>query len=189
MGGTVHENLGKQQEEVRGDRGNGCEPGARMLQKRRRHGGKMQSQGSGSSHSEGQGGSPPHLEASGKADSGKTTALHRKFQGEWLLSGFCHKKAKQMFTEMAECVGHFPMTDHTEKDLGWEMAVEEGCTESCGAEGAGVEGSLGLEMMLDTVGTHRALRQEGSSTLPPAQGTPGQSGILVLEERGPFQTL
>lgn len=59
---------------------------------------------------------------------------------QWLLP----QKAKQMFTEMAECVGHFPMTDHTEKDLGWEMAVEEGCTEPCGAEGAGVEGSLGL---------------------------------------------
>lgn len=162
MGGAVHEDLGKQQEEARGDRGNGCEPGARMLQERRCHGGKMQSQGSGSSSSERQGGSLPHLEASGKADSAKTTALHRGFQGQWLLSGFCHKKAKQMFTEIAACIGHFPMTDHTEKNLGWEMAAEEGSTEPRGAQGAGVEGSLGLSMTPDTVGTQRALRQEGS---------------------------
>lgn len=63
----------------------------------------------------------------------ETTALHRGFQGQWLLSGFCHKKAKQMFTEMAACIGHFPMTDHTEKNLGCEMAAEEGSTEPRGA--------------------------------------------------------
>ena len=91
-----------------------------------------------------------------------TTALHRRFQGEWLLSGFCHKKAKQMFTEMAECIGHFPMTAHMEKNLGWEMAAEEGCTEPCGAQGTGVEGSLGLSMTPDTVGTQKALWKEGS---------------------------
>lgn len=43
--------------------------------------GKMQSQGSGSSSSERQGGLPT-LEASGKADSAKTTALHTEdFRG------------------------------------------------------------------------------------------------------------
>lgn len=117
---------------------------------------------------------------------GKPLPCTESFRG----SGYSVASATEGKTDVHRngCVGHFPMTGHTEKDLGWEMALEEGCTEPCGAEGAGVEGSLGLEMMLDTVGTHRALRQKGSPT-PPAQGRPGQSGTLALEERGPFQTL
>lgn len=91
-----------------------------------------------------------------------------------------------MFTEMAECIGHFPMTAHMEKNLGWEMAVEEGCTKPWGSQGAGIEGSLGLSMTPDTVGTQKALRQEGSP--PPWPGdTRAEWHLSVKRRGGPFR--
>lgn len=54
-----------------------------------------------------QGGSLPHFESRGGELWGKYCHHQWQFRGQWFLEGFSRKKAKGLFTEVAQCFGNF----------------------------------------------------------------------------------
>lgn len=92
-----------------------------------------------------------------------------------------------MFTEMAACIGHAPMTDHTERELGfarWPRKGEHRASWGLGCQELRESGPFNDSRHS---GHTKGIILTGRQPPTLAQGTPRKEWHLnVKRERGPF---